>query len=86
MSARVSILRRLDRLASENFGDCKVLRNGVSELRIDVGQGYRVYFSRLNKMIILLICGGDKSTQAKDIEKAVEYLKDFKHKEDWDDG
>jgi len=81
MSARVSILRRLDRLASGNFGDCKACGNSVSELRINVGQGYRVYYSRMDKVIILLLCGGDKSTQRKDIETAIGYLNDFKRRE-----
>ena len=81
MTARVSILRRLDRLANGNFGDCKACGNSIFELRIDVEKGYRVYFSNVDKTIIILICGGDKSTQKKDIEKAIEYLKDFKHRE-----
>ena len=50
-------------------------------MRIDVGQGYRVYFSRMDKMIVLIICGGDKSSQEKDIKMAIEYLKDFKRRE-----
>lgn len=78
--ARARISVRIDRLAAGNFGDCKPIRDGVSELRVDYGPGYRVYFGKLGKMIILLLCGGDKRTQDADIEKAVIYLKDYKRR------
>ena len=68
--ARAVIASRLDRLAFGNAGDMKPIGNGVSELRIDFGPGYRIYFARRGKTVIILLCGGDKSTQAKDIETA----------------
>ncbi|WP_281172417.1 type II toxin-antitoxin system RelE/ParE family toxin [Desulfonatronum lacustre] len=71
----------INRLKAGNFGDCKTLRGGVSELRIDYGPGYRVYFSRVGKLIVLLLCGGDKRTQEADIQRAIDYLADFKRRE-----
>jgi putative addiction module killer protein len=68
--ARAIILRRIDRVASGNFGDVKAVGDGVSELRIDHGPGYRVYFARRGKTVIVLLCAGDKSSQAKDILRA----------------
>jgi putative addiction module killer protein len=64
------IASRLDRLAFGNAGDVKPVGQGVSELRIDHGPGYRIYFLKRGSTIIILLCGGDKSTQAKDIETA----------------
>jgi putative addiction module killer protein len=68
--ARALIASRLDRLAFGNAGDAKPVGGRVSELRIDHGPGYRVYFTRRGQTIIILLCGGDKSTQAKDIQTA----------------
>ncbi len=68
--ARVLIASRLDRLAFGNAGDVKPVGQGVSELRIDHGPGYRVYFQKRENTIILLLCGGDKRTQDRDIEIA----------------
>jgi putative addiction module killer protein len=68
--ARVLIASRLDRLAFGNAGDVKPVGQGVSELRIDHGPGYRVYFQKRGNTIILLLCGGDKRTQDRDIEIA----------------
>jgi putative addiction module killer protein len=76
--ARIAI--RIDRLALGNFGDCKALREGVSELRIDWGPGYRLYFGRLGRECVLLLCGGDKRKQSADIERAIDYLKDYKER------
>lgn len=70
--ARAKIAARIDRLALGNPGDVKPVGEGISELRIDYGPGYRVYFTRLNKVLILLLCGGNKSTQNKDIKTAKE--------------
>ena len=67
---RALIASRLDRLAFGHAGDARPVGAGVSELRIDHGPGYRIYFQRRGKAIIILLCGGDKSTQAKDIETA----------------
>ena len=67
---RALIASRLDRLAFGNAGDVKPVGLGVSELRIDYGPGYRIYFKKRGNIIIILLCGGDKSTQAKDIQTA----------------
>jgi putative addiction module killer protein len=76
--ARARILARLDRLAAGNFGDCKPLHGGVSELRIHHGSGYRVYYARVGKAMVLLLCGGDKRRQQADIERAIDYLDDWR--------
>lgn len=70
MRTRALIASRLDRLAFGHAGDVKPVGEGVSELRIDHGPGYRVYFQKRDTTIILLLCGGDKDTQAKDIQTA----------------
>ena len=68
--ARATIASRLDRLAQGHTGDAEPVGAGVSELRIHYGPGYRVYFQKRGNTIIVLLCGGDKSTQQKDIEQA----------------
>ena len=68
--ARAIILRRLDRIAMGNFGDAKPVGDGVNEFRIDHGPGYRVYFVRRGETLIVLLCGGDKGSQARDIARA----------------
>jgi putative addiction module killer protein len=68
--ARAKIAVRIDRLALGNPGDVKPAGKGVSELRIHYGPGYRVYFVQRDKTLIVLLCGGDKSTQAEDIKTA----------------
>jgi len=78
--AQAKIATRINRLAAGNFGDCKPLRQGVCELRIDWGPGYRVYYAMVGKVCVLLLCGGDKRKQSADIERAVEYLKDYKER------
>ena len=70
----VRITRRIMLLERGGFGDCKPLRDGVWELRIDYGAGYRIYYGLIGKEIVLLLCGGDKRTQSRDIEKAVLYF------------
>ena len=75
--ARARIVARLERLETGNFGDCKGVGGGVSELRIDWGPGYRVYFGRDGQTVILLLCGGDKRKQDSDIKKAVELWQQF---------
>jgi putative addiction module killer protein len=75
--ARATVLRRMDRLASGNFGDHGYCRDGVWELRIDVGPGYRVYYGMGHQAIILLLCGGDKRKQQADICRAVDYWKNI---------
>ena len=76
--ARAMIASRLDRLAFGNAGDVKPVGQGISELRIDYGPGFRVYFTRHGKEIIILLCGGDKSSQAKDIETAKRLAKEWR--------
>ena len=68
---RARILARIERLAGGNPGDVKRIREGVSEMRIDFGPGYRVYFKKRGRELIILLAGGDKSTQARDIEAAL---------------
>jgi putative addiction module killer protein len=78
--AQAKIAIRIDRLVSGNFGDCKPLRKGLCELRIDWGPGYRVYYVMLGKVCVLLLCGGDKRRQSSDIDRALEYLSDYKER------
>lgn len=68
--ARMAIDRRVDRMADGNFGDHKFCRDGVWELRVDINAGYRVYYAIAAGQIILLLCGGDKASQSRDIESA----------------
>jgi len=68
--AKVAIVRRLDRMKEGNFGDSKSVGSGVFELRVDVGKGYRVYFTNKNNRVVILLVGGDKSTQEEDIKTA----------------
>jgi len=72
------IATRINRLAAGNFGDCKSLREGLYELRVDWGPGYRVYYAMIGKACVLLLCGGDKRKQAADIERAQAYLRDYR--------
>ncbi|MEN9315282.1 MAG: hypothetical protein RIS35_1675 [Pseudomonadota bacterium] len=78
--ARARIAVRLTRVVAGNLGDCKPLRDGVQELRIDYGPGYRVYLSRQGAVLVLLLCGSDKGEQAASIEQAVAYLNDWKER------
>lgn len=71
------IAQRLVRLEAGLFGDAKSVGDGVSELRIDVGPGYRVYFTRRGNTLVILICGGDKSSQSRDIAKAKQMAKEL---------
>ena len=74
---RLRILARLDRLSMGNFGDAKAVGGGVFELRMTFGPGYRVYFLRAGRTLVLLLCGGDKSTQSSDISRAREIASDW---------
>ena len=74
------IAMRIDRLADGNFGDCKPLRDGVWEMRIDYGPGYRLYYAMVGRSCVLLLCGGDKRKQSRDIDRAIEYLMDYKRR------
>ena len=73
--AKAHIDARVRRLSMGNAGDAKSVGSGVSELRVDHGPGYRVYFIRKGRTIIVLLCGGDKRTQQADIERAIEIAK-----------
>ena len=70
------IVARIARLAAGNFGDCKPLGDGVWELRIDWGPGYRVYYAMIDRRCVLLLGGGDKRRQSTDIKRAVDYWND----------
>jgi len=78
--ARAKVAVRVARLAAGNFGDCRALRGGVWELRIDIGPGYRVYYGKVKQTCVLLLCGGDKRKQAADIKRAIEYWDDYKRR------
>jgi putative addiction module killer protein len=75
--ARFRIYQRIDRLAGGNPGDVKPVGEGCSEMRINYGPGYRVYYKDTGKEIIVLLCGGDKDSQSNDIEKAKELAKEL---------
>ena len=75
--AKYRIYKRIERLAEGNPGDVKPAGEGVSEMRIDYGPGYRVYFKDTGKEIIILLCGGDKSTQEADIEEAKKIARNY---------
>lgn len=72
------ITARMDRLAGGNPGDVEPVGEGVSELKINYGPGYRVYFIQRGAVLIILLCGGDKSTQSRDIKQAKELAKQWK--------
>jgi putative addiction module killer protein len=78
--AMARIQMRLDRLALGNPGDVKPLREGLSEMRIDYGPGYRVYFLQRGPLVIVLLAGGDKRTQDADIERAFAISKEWSNK------
>lgn len=68
--ARAKIITRIQRLELGNAGDVKAVGDGVSEMRIDYGPGYRVYYKQTGKTVVLLLCGGDKASQVQDIKRA----------------
>ena len=75
------ILARLARVRQGNLGDCKSVGEGVSELRLDYGPGYRVYFAQKGRTLVILLCGGDKRTQDRDIQRARQYWRDYNERE-----
>ncbi len=77
---QAKIAARINRIAAGNFGDCKPLGQGLWELRVDWGPGYRVYYALVGKFCVLLLCGGDKRKQPADIERARTYLKDYRER------
>ena len=76
--AKARVLVRVSRMAAGNFGDCKPVADGVWELRIDWGPGYRLYYAQAGKRLVLLLTGGDKRKQQADIAAAVSYWNDWK--------
>ena len=78
--AQAKVAIRIDRVAAGNFSDCKPLRGGIWELRIDWGPGYRVYYAMVGREAVLLLAGGDKRKQSSDIERALAYLKDYRER------
>ena len=78
LRGRAQILARIERLAVGNPGDVKPVGEGVSELRVNLGPGYRVYFTKHGKQIVILLAGGDKSTQVADIKTALRLAQNLK--------
>lgn len=76
---RAIILARLDRISLGNFGDCHSIQGakGISEMRFDIGAGYRIYYGKEGNTVIILLVGGSKRTQTRDIEKAKRYWQDY---------
>jgi putative addiction module killer protein len=80
--ARAKIKARLRRITLGNFGDYKPVGEGVYELRLHAGPGYRIYFAQIEETIVLLLCGGDKSSQHQDIQLAKRYRADYEERKD----
>ena len=76
--AKTTIARAVKRVEMGNFGVHRFCRDGVWELVFNIGPGYRVYYSVIENLVVLLLCAGDKSTQQKDINKAIQYLQEFR--------
>jgi len=79
--AQARLRVRLRRLEAENFGDCDPVGEGVFELREHMGTGYRVYFGRHGRQVVILLCGGDKKSQTADIKRAKKYWVDWKRRQ-----
>jgi putative addiction module killer protein len=75
------VLARMAWVRRGNLGDARSVGEGVSELRVDYGPGYRVYFAQKGQTLVILLCGGDKRTQEKDIQRAKQYWHDYKQRE-----
>ncbi len=76
------IRARLNRVRLGNFGDCSSVGDGVFEFRIDYGPGFRVYFGQEGSKLVILLCGGDKNSQSRDIDRAKEYWADYRIRSD----
>ena len=83
-TARARIRVRLNRVRLGNFGDCKTVGGAINELRIDYGPGYRIYFAKEDSTIVILLCGGIKRNQSKDIKLAGKYWSDYKRRRAWE--
>jgi putative addiction module killer protein len=80
-TVKTIIGKRLRRVETGNLGDCKLVGEGVSELRIDFGPGYRIYFGLRGTVLVVLLCGGDKGSQDRDIERAKTFWADWKRRQ-----
>ena len=80
VKAKIAVDRRIIRMELGNFGDHKALREGIWELRIDVGLGYRIYYAQAGLSVIILLCGGNKHDQEADISRACTYWREWKRK------
>jgi putative addiction module killer protein len=80
LQARARIRVRLNRVRLGNLGDCRPVGEGVTELRLDFGPGYRVYFGQAGDVLVILLCGGDKRTQTRDIVTAKQYWQSYKRR------
>lgn len=78
METQGRIRARLERLEDGNLGDCQSVGEGIFELRVHFGAGYRIYFGQIGNTFILLLCGGDKSSQRRDLERAKTYWHEYK--------
>ena len=79
--AQARMIARLGQVQAGTLGDCKPVGEGVLELRIDVGAGYRIYCGRHGATLVILLCGGDKASQSKDVERAKEFWADWKRRQ-----
>ncbi len=79
-TAKIQIVKRINRIELGNFGDHRFCRDGVFELRVNVGPGYRVHYAIAGQEIVLLLCGGDKRTQDADIDRAVAYWQEWQRR------
>jgi putative addiction module killer protein len=78
-AARAATRIRINRVRLGNFGDCEPVGDGLSELKIHLGPGYRIYFGKLKDTVVIILCGGDKKSQRRDIKKAKEYWQLYKN-------
>lgn len=79
-TSKAVVIKRVERLEKGNFGDCEPVGDGVFELRIHYGPGFRVYFGKQGQTAVILLMGGDKGTQNRDIEKSKQYWLDYKER------
>ena len=78
LKAKARIIARLRSASAGNFGDCKPVGEGISEMRVHVGAGYRIYFMQAEKIVFVLLCGGDKASQQTDIASAKRLARDWR--------